>query len=82
MLTLLFMPFSVPTKLQAFTRMLGCGRNSRARWLFSEDIHFVGDMFSNLFTSLWVSMSDEERNFIGGLPKNAPFLLHYSEFLC
>uniref|UniRef100_A0A8L8KAF2 FATC domain-containing protein n=1 Tax=Heligmosomoides polygyrus TaxID=6339 RepID=A0A8L8KAF2_HELPZ len=32
-----------------------------------EDIHFVGDMFSNLFTSLWVSMSDEERNFIGGL---------------
>ncbi|EYC15392.1 hypothetical protein Y032_0037g3495 [Ancylostoma ceylanicum] len=37
-----------------------------------DDVSFVGDMFSQLFNSLWVSMSDEERNFIGGLA--VPFM--------
>ncbi|KIH63897.1 hypothetical protein ANCDUO_05800 [Ancylostoma duodenale] len=37
-----------------------------------DDISFVGDMFSQLFNSLWISMSDEERSFIGGLA--VPFM--------
>ncbi|KJH50813.1 hypothetical protein DICVIV_03063 [Dictyocaulus viviparus] len=32
-----------------------------------DDVSFVGDMFSQLFSSLWVSMTDEERSTIGGL---------------
>ncbi|WKX92957.1 hypothetical protein Q1695_010745 [Nippostrongylus brasiliensis] len=37
-----------------------------------EDISFIGDMFSHLFNSLWISMTDDERNFIGGLA--VPFM--------
>uniref|UniRef100_A0A158P7Z8 FAT domain-containing protein n=1 Tax=Angiostrongylus cantonensis TaxID=6313 RepID=A0A158P7Z8_ANGCA len=42
--------------------------------LFSvqDDVSFVGDMFSQLFNSLWISMTDEERSFIGGLA--VPFM--------
>ncbi|KAK6011071.1 hypothetical protein OSTOST_23855, partial [Ostertagia ostertagi] len=37
-----------------------------------DDIAFIGDMFSHLFHSLWISMSEEERNYIGGLA--VPFM--------
>ncbi|KAK6024287.1 hypothetical protein OSTOST_09908, partial [Ostertagia ostertagi] len=37
-----------------------------------NDIAFIGDMFSHLFHSLWISMSEEERNYIGGLA--VPFM--------
>ncbi|KAJ1358809.1 hypothetical protein KIN20_017331 [Parelaphostrongylus tenuis] len=48
--------------------------------LFSiqDDVSFVGDMFSQLFNSLWLSMTDEERSFIGeyALPGVAvPFMM-------
>ncbi|XGW10530.1 hypothetical protein V3C99_012210 [Haemonchus contortus] len=37
-----------------------------------DDIGFISDMFSHLFHSLWISMSEEERSYIGGLA--VPFM--------